>query len=160
MTVNIFRVRALDILTLFFIPTCGGETINGTTEYYIVKGLLGKYQITTFGETNGTHTDRLHAIVQAFNHSGIPSVISSHIDCWQKTHVANIVPVANAIYKNCEDIKRLACNRSDLKLMIRAIREGLNALKELGYAVEPARLNLFYMPICFLSWIYGIAKFI
>jgi len=41
--------------------------------------------------------------------------------------------------------------------MIRTIREGLNSLKELGYVVEPASLNLFYMPIHLLSLIYAIA---
>ncbi|WP_411677215.1 ketopantoate reductase family protein [Caproicibacter sp.] len=138
-------------------PACGGEAINGITEYYIVKGLLGKYQITTFGEVDGAPTDRLHAIVQTFNASGIPSVISNNMDCWQKTHVAIIVPVANAIYKNSGKIKGLASNHSDLKLMIRAIREGLDSLKQLGYTVEPASLNLFYMPIHLLSLIYAIA---
>lgn len=138
-------------------PACGGEIIDGITNYYIVNGLMGKYQITTFGEIDGTHTDRLNSIVKAFKNAGISCAISNNIDSWQKTHVAIIVPIANAIYKNSGNIKLLAANNSDLKLMIKAIREGLSSLKELGYSVEPGRLNLFYMPICFLALVYRSA---
>lgn len=135
-------------------PACGGETINGITEYYIVNGLMGKYQTTTFGEIDGVKTNRLNSIVQIFKNAGISCTISNNIDNWQKTHVAIIVPVANAIYKNSGNIKLLAVNNSDLKLMIKAIREGLSSIKELGYSVEPSRLNLFYMPIWFLTLVY------
>ncbi|WPC42734.1 ketopantoate reductase family protein [Clostridium sp. JS66] len=138
-------------------PACGGETIDGITNYYIVNGLIGKYQITTFGEIDGTHTDRLNSIVKAFKNAGISCAISNNIDSWQKTHVAIIVPVANAIYKNSGNIKLLADNNPDLKLMIRGIREGLSSLKELGYSVEPGSLNLFYMPIWFLALVYRFA---
>lgn len=138
-------------------PACGGENIDGVTNYYIVNGLIGKYQITTFGEIDGTHTDRLNSIVKAFKNAGISCVISNNIDSWQKTHVAIIVSVADAIYKNSGNIKLLADNSSDLKLMIRGIREGLNSLKELGYSVEPGSLNLFYMPIWILALVYRFA---
>ena len=136
---------------------CGGEIINNVTEYYICNGLARAFQTTTFGEIDGTHTDRLKTIVELCTKSGIPSVISYNVEDWQKCHIAIVCPIANVIYKNNGDIKALAANKSDIELMIKATREGLNALKELGYSVKPRKLNFYYMNMFLLTFIFGIA---
>lgn len=137
-------------------PACGGEIIKNITEYYISNGITRAFQTTTFGEIDGISTDRLNKIIKLFSDCGIPSVTSSNIDRWQKCHLAIVTPIANAIYKNNGDIKALATNKSDIKLMIKATREGLNALKELGHEVEPIKLNFYYMPIVLLTFIFRI----
>ena len=137
-------------------PACGGEVINNVTEYYISKGLTRGFQTTTFGEIDGICTNRLHTIVNLFSKSGIPSVISDNMDNWQKCHLAIVSPIANAIYKNNGNIKALAANKSDIELMIKATREGLNALKELGLKIEPRKINFYYMPILLLKFIFAI----
>lgn len=136
-------------------PACGGEISNGITSYYISRGITRAFQTTTFGEINGLSTERLKRIIKIFSQSGIPCTMSRNIDNWQKCHIAIVSPIANAIYKNRGNIKALAKNKSDIKLMIDATRQGLNFLKELGYKVEPKKLNFYYLPKSVLSLIYS-----
>lgn len=132
-------------------PACGGEIKSNITEYYISKGITRSFQTTTFGEIDGTKTKRLKEIKNIFTKSGIPSTISKNMNDWQKCHIAVVTPIANAIYKHNGDIKVLASNKMDIKVMIKAAREGLCALKELGCKVEPMKLNFYFLPIPFLS---------
>lgn len=137
-------------------PACGGEISNGITSYYISKGITRAFQTTTFGEINGLDSERLSRIIKIFSQSGIPSIASKNIDNWQKCHIAIVTPIANAIYKNKGDIKALSKNRSDIKLMINATMQGLNSLKELGYKIEPKKLNFYYLPKSILSLIFSL----
>ena len=61
------------------------------------------------------------------------------MDAWIKTHVAEISPMANALYMAGGDSYRLARTRDAIVLMIRAIREGYQVLQELDIPVVPAR---------------------
>lgn len=135
-------------------PACGGEFSNEITSYYISRGITRVFQTTTFGEINGLESERLQQIIKIFSQSGIPSTMSRNIDNWQKCHIAIVSPIANAIYKNRGNIKKLAKNKSDIKLMINATRQGLNSLKELGYNVEPEKLYFYYFPKVVLSLIF------
>ncbi|WP_313130669.1 ketopantoate reductase family protein [Anaerocolumna sp.] len=136
-------------------PACGGEIKSNITEYYISKGITKVFQTTTFGEIDGSKTKRLKEIKNIFTKSGIPSAISKNMDNWQKCHIAVVTPIANAIYKQNGDIKALADNKMDIKVMIKATREGLCAVKELGYKVEPIKLNFYFLPIPFLAFCFG-----
>ncbi|MBV1920137.1 MAG: hypothetical protein KUG73_05610 [Pseudomonadales bacterium] len=74
--------------------------------------------------------------------AGFPTNYCNNMDAWQKSHVALISPIANAIYKNGDDISRLASNTRDIRQMILAVREGFNVIKHLGYTVTPRSLSL------------------
>jgi 2-dehydropantoate 2-reductase len=141
-------------------PACGGEIVTSdtgaVTEYYVSRGLTRLFQTTTFGEPDGTRTKRLVTLVRLFRDCGIPSVISGRIDNWQKCHLSVVLPIAEAILKNGGDIKTLASNRQDIKMMLRATREGFDALKELGFSVEPRKLNFYYMPLPFLCFVFSL----
>jgi len=137
-------------------PACGGEISDGITSYYISMGITRAFQTTTFGETNGLDSERLRRIIKIFSQSGIPSTVSKNIDNWQKCHIAIVTPIANAIYKNKGDIKSLAKNRSDIRLMIDATIQGLNSLKELGYKIEPTKLNFYYLPKSVLLLVFSV----
>ena len=69
--------------------------------------------------------------------------ISPNMDAWLKTHVAEVSPVANALYMTGGDNYRLANNREGLVLMVRAIREGYQVLRALGVPIMPANHKVF-----------------
>jgi 2-dehydropantoate 2-reductase len=72
-----------------------------------------------------------------------PVAISSNIDAWLKTHVAEISPTANALYMADGDVHRLARTRDALVLMLRAIREGYRVLGAHGIPVTPSEHRIF-----------------
>ncbi|MEA4925673.1 MAG: 2-dehydropantoate 2-reductase N-terminal domain-containing protein [Syntrophomonadaceae bacterium] len=136
-----------DRLMLGF-PSAGGARINGRVHYFIGKGLVRLFQTTTFSEYSGQKTERLKNLVAVFNRAGIPSVISANMDMWQKTHVAIVTCIANALYKHNSDNYALAKAYGDVRLMVCAIKEGLAVLNKLGIKITPAKLNYFRLPAC------------
>jgi len=64
-----------------------------------------------------------------------------NMDAWQKCHVALVSPAADALL-TAGDNYRLAEDRELLLRAVRAIREGLNALKSLGLPVVPLKLKV------------------
>lgn len=127
-------------------PSAGGERKDGEVNYFIGKGLSKLFQATTFGEIDGSSTQRLENLVKAFKSAGFSSVINHNMDAWQKTHVALITPIANSIYKYNGSNYSLSKSSKDLKKMLIAVREGFNALRQIGISITPVKLNFFYLP--------------
>ena len=117
-------------------PGAGGTRKGHVVRYMVVSG---RQQPTTFGELDGSTTPRLEQIADAFKGAGFPVAISSQMDAWLKTHVAEVSPMANALYMAGGDNYRLARTRDAIVLMIRAIREGYKVLQELNIPIMPAR---------------------
>lgn len=67
----------------------------------------------------------------------------SYMNAWLKTHVAEVSPVAHAIYMAGGDNYQLARNREGLVLMVRAIREGYRVLQALDVPITPASHKIF-----------------
>ena len=109
----------------------------------VTKIVSGRQQPTTFGELDGRTTPRLPQIVEAFKSAGFPVAISPNMDAWLKTHVAEILPTAQALYMAGGDNYRLARTRDGLVLMVRAIREGYKVLRALGVPITPANHKIF-----------------
>jgi len=124
-------------------PGAGGTRKGHIVRYMVVSG---RQQPTTFGELDGSTTPRLEQIAGVFKNAGFPVAISSQMDAWLKTHVAEISPMANALYMAGGDNYRLARTRDAIVLMIRAIREGYKVLQELDIPIMPARHKI-------LKWI-------
>ena len=117
----------------------GGTLVGHVVRYVVVLRVL---QSTTFGELNGASSARLKKIVHAFRSAGFPTATTSNMDAWQKTHVAWISPLANALYRvNC-DHHVLARSADVVRLMVRAVREGFSVLHSLGIPITPARLQM------------------
>lgn len=132
-------------------PSAGGERKNGVVNYFIGKGILRAFQTTTFGEASGKKTQRVADIIRAFNHAGIPSVYCSDMDAWQKTHVAMVTSIANALYGyDCEN-KRLSASWHDVKEMVAGVQEGFSVLKQLGIRPTPWKLAFFNLPAGILT---------
>lgn len=100
-------------------------------------------QLTTIGEVDGSRSARIDAIAAEFRAAGFPISISANMDAWLKTHVAEIVPIAGALYMANEDIDQLKDNREAFGLMIRAIREGFRVLSSLDIPITPPIHKIF-----------------
>jgi 2-dehydropantoate 2-reductase len=123
-------------------PGAGGIRKDHVIRYMVVSG---RQQPTTLGELDGSSTPRLEQIAGVFKGAGFPVAVSSQIDAWLKTHVAEISPVANALYMAGGDSYRLARTRDAILLMVRAIREGYKVLQELEIPIVPAGHKLLRM---------------
>lgn len=124
-------------------PGAGGTRKDHVVRYMIVSG---RQQPTTFGELDGSTTSRLEQISEAFKVAGFPVAICRNMDAWLKTHVAEVSPMANALYMAGGDNYRLARTRDAIVLMIRAIRQGYKVLQELDIPITPAKHKI-------LNWI-------
>ncbi|MCK4577503.1 MAG: hypothetical protein KAU50_01855, partial [Candidatus Marinimicrobia bacterium] len=79
--------------------------------------------------------------------AGFPVAISSQMDAWLKTHVAEVSPMANALYMADGDNYRLARTRDAIVLMKRAIQEGYQVLQQLDIPIMPAKHKILkWMP--------------
>ena len=124
-------------------PGAGGTRKGHVVRYRVVSA---RQQPTTFGELDGSTTARLEQIVNVFKGAGFPVAINSQMDAWLKTHVAEVNPMANALFMAGGDNYRLARTRDAIVLMIRAIREGYSVLGKLNIPIVPAKHKL-------LKWI-------
>lgn len=137
-------------------PSAGGERKDGVVNYFIGTGIAKIIQTTTFGELDGTITERLLTLLNIFKRAKFDPTKSSNMDAWQKTHVAFVVPIANALIRYNSDNKKLALSRKTLNEMILATREGFNALKKNEIPIEPKKLNFYYMLRFLLVTFYQI----
>ena len=121
-------------------------------EEYIRYVILDqREQPTTIGELDGSGSKRIKSIATTLQSAGFPSAICPNMDAWLKTHVAEISPTANALYKAGSDFDALRRNRNALVLMFRAIREGYRVLTALRIPVTPSSHRIFrWMPIFIL----------
>ncbi|BBM87156.1 ketopantoate reductase family protein [Candidatus Uabimicrobium amorphum] len=117
---------------------------GGIREDHVVNyAIVSKHkQPTTFGELNGANTPRLKQIVSMFKNAKFPVTTCSQMDAWLKTHVAEISPVANALYMCGGDNYRLAKTHKAVVYMIRAIREGYQVLQALNVPIVPSKHKL------------------
>jgi len=123
-------------------PGAGGTRKEHVIQYHIVEG---NAQPTTLGEIDGRISPRLKTVAAIFESAGLPTSLSTNMDAWLKTHVALVSPIANALYLAGGDNYRLSRTPDGIVLMIRAVKEGLAALNQLGIPITPAKYRV-------LSW--------
>lgn len=116
----------------------GGTRVGNAVRYVVLSRFL---QPTTFGEPDGSSSARLKEIMQIFSRAGFPTAMTSNMDAWQKTHVAWISPLANALYKVHCDNYLLARSPQLVRMVVRAVREGFNVLRVLGIPITPTKLR-------------------
>lgn len=135
-------------------PSAGGERQDGIVNYFIGRGLMRVFQTTTFGELNGEKTPRVADLIEIFSRAGIPSVFCPDMDAWQKTHVAMVTSIANALYGYDCDNRRLSGSWGDVREMVLAIKEGFVVLKRNGIQPTQRKLNFFRLPACILTVVF------
>ncbi len=117
----------------------GGTLVGDVVRFVVVSRLL---QPTTFAELDGSRSARIQEISRVFRGAGFPTALTSNMDAWQKTHVAWISPLANALYRvNCDN-HVLARSPDVVRLAVRAVREGFSVLRALGIPITPAKLRM------------------
>ena len=132
-------------------PSAGGERQSGSVRYFIGQGLMRAFQTTTFGEVNGKKSQRMANLIGMFRRAGIPCVECADIDAWQKTHVAMVTNIANALYGHGCDNKRLAASWNDVRNMVLGVKEGFAVLEELGIRITPRKLAFWRLPTGMLT---------
>lgn len=137
-------------------PSAGGERKDGQVYYFIGRGIQRAFQTTTFGEYSGEKTERVDNLIKIFNQSKIPSVFCKDMDAWQKTHVALVTCIANALYGfDCDNYK-LGHTYSAVKLMTRGIQEGRQVLRKNGINPTPSKLFWLDMPTFLLAFLFSV----
>jgi 2-dehydropantoate 2-reductase len=117
----------------------GGTRKDGVVSYHVVSPLL---QPTTLAELDGSKTERIKAIAKVFKNAGFATAICSNMEAWQKTHVGWVSPVANAILAAGGDGKALSQRPDLLKLLVDAIHESFDVLRQLDVPITPSKLKI------------------
>jgi 2-dehydropantoate 2-reductase len=121
-------------------PGTAAVTHDHRIRYLILSTLE---QPTTIGELDGSRSPRIKVIGGVLEKAGFPVAISPNMDAWLKTHVAEIVPTACALYMEEGDPRRLSRSDESLHLMLRAIREGYRVLHAARIPITPAKHRIF-----------------
>ncbi len=136
-------------------PSAGGERREEAVHYFVGKGVQRVFQTTTFGEYSGEKTERVKLLIDLFNEASIPSVFCSDMDAWQKTHVAVITNIANALYGvNCDNFV-LGRSYRKVREMVLGIKEGFQVLRKNGVTPTPKKLWWFNLPAPILTVVFS-----
>ncbi len=123
----------------------GHANAGGEREGHVVVYMIT--QNVTLGELDGSTSDRLKAITQAFRVAGFGVEWTRNIDSWKRYHVALVTPLTYAMVAHEVCNYRLAESRHSVKLYVQGMRECFKALQVLGFPVEPSKLGmLMWMP--------------
>lgn len=130
-------------------PGAGGRIDNGVLHYRLTPYII---QPTTFGELNGIRTHRVHKLAQIFKTSKIPYNICRDMDAWQKSHLAMVIPMANAIYNDGGTAYTTSKNKLVIEKMCLDIKDYYHSLKKIKIPITPIKLNVFLLcPIWLLK---------
>ncbi len=129
---------------LFGFPGGGGSRIDHVVHYIDTEKPGGKRLPITIGEIDGIIKARTRQIIQLFESADVPVRFVEDIDSWLKYHVVFVLPIAGALLKSGDNYK-LAEDMETIRMYIRAVKEGGNVLKSLGYRKSyNIKLKLFY----------------
>lgn len=134
-------------------PGAGGKIENGVLYYKLTSAFV---QPTTFGELSGERSKRIMELYDILKSGGFPVSICDNMDAWQKSHLAMVIPMANAIYFDGGNNYTTAKNKEAIHNMSLALKENFNFLKNSGIAVTPPKLNVFRL--CPVWLLYSILK--
>ena len=129
----------------------GGSIEDGVLYYQLTPRIV---QPTTFGEPDGTFTNRLEVLAKILKKSRIPYSISKNMDAWQKAHLAMVTPLARGIYFDGGNNNTTAKNKQAIRLISSTLKRNFTALRAKEIPITPPKLNIFWL--CPL-WIMDIA---
>jgi 2-dehydropantoate 2-reductase len=125
-------------------PGGGGSKVDHITHYIDSEKPNGKRLPITIGEIDGVISERTKQIKHLFESTNVPVNIVESIDGWLKYHVAYIIPLAGGLLKSGDNYK-LAKDKNTIRTYIRAVKEGGQVLKALGYKNQyPLKIKTFY----------------
>ena len=118
----------------------GHANLGGERDGHVVHYMAS--QNMTLGELDGSESERVKRITDAFRAAGFGVEFNTNMDAWKRYHMAFGTPMVNAMYMAGSCNYRLARNREALRKMIRGMREGFAVLKARGYPIEPKGMRL------------------
>jgi len=113
-------------------PGGGGSRINHVAHYIDSEKPNGNRMPIIIGELDGKIKERTKQIIELFESAAIPVKFVDDIDGWLKYHAVFVNPLAGALIK-AGDNYSLAQNPDLIKKYIKAVKEGGNFLRQLGY---------------------------
>lgn len=131
---------------------------GGRREGSIIRAIIPKRGATPFGEIDGTITPRLTRLVTILRQAGFRAETSRMMTDWLATHAALVPPIAIPIMKYHLDAHALAKSKTDLGLIVDAMRETLDVLQTVGYHIIPRSTSIIrYIPRFLLIELLRIA---
>ncbi len=115
---------------------------GGKKEDDIIHSIHKDKPEITMGTAMGKSNKPILKLKKVLKHASVSVKINKNIDSWLKYHIAIISPIANAICYDGGDNYSLSKNNNALSITVKAIREGVLALKSLQYPVEPQKLKV------------------
>lgn len=115
--------------------------VGGRRDGDTVYSVHGKKPSITIG-TDGPDKKKIRVLKRLLGISGISVKLSSNMDSWLKYHLALVIPLALAVYRDGGDNVSLSRNRDLMKKTVKAIREGFKSLRRLKYPVRPWKLRI------------------
>ncbi|MRS04323.1 hypothetical protein EG832_14070 [bacterium] len=129
----------------------------GRREGNIIKAMIVKSIAIPFGEIDGSITPRLNLLVSTLNQGISRAKISTHIVDDLVIHAAGVIPIAMLGLKHGADLRHLAKSKSDLNLMVKAIKESLVVVQALGYThFSPSDSIMKHAPLFMLRVMFQI----
>ncbi len=123
-------------------PGAGGRIEDGVLHYRLTPYII---QPTTFGELNGISTNRVRQLANIFKASKVPYNICKDMDAWQKSHLAMVIPMANAIYYDGGNAYTTAKNEYAIEKMCMELKKYYWLLKKRTVTITPIKLNVFLL---------------
>ncbi|AHH19959.1 putative 2-dehydropantoate 2-reductase [Nocardia nova SH22a] len=128
---------------LWGFPAALADMRDQVLEYVVVPRFLRFTQITTIGRIDGRSTPELHAIRNAFDRSGIPTVVHDDIDAWLKTHAAYMAPIMAMGYVPRRGGMGPRFTRRQARELATAMQAAFTAVRATGAHLTPANMRLF-----------------
>lgn len=113
----------------------GFPGVSGMVDGRVVRYSIDEKPSLTFGELDGSESERTAWIKGLFEGAGFEVNVSANMDSILKYHAALTLPLTGAYIRAEWDRKRLEQDGEGLLLMLKAMREGIGALKELSLPV-------------------------
>lgn len=110
---------------------------GGRREGSVIRAMRSKGHSTPFGEANGAITERLTRLVSLFNRAGLKAKAIADMPDWLVTHASVIAPLAMSLLKHGCDTYSLARSRTDMGMLVDALRDMLAVLRANGRPIVP-----------------------
>lgn len=129
-------------------PGAGGGFSDGILDAGFTPRIV---QPTTFGEIDGSYSERVRNLKKLFIKARIPHHVEKDMHVWQICHLAMVVPLADAYYMAAKP-QAAYREKAVMKQTAKRLRENFVRLHQRGVSISPSKLNLFrWCPTCILS---------
>ena len=113
-------------------------------------------QPTTFGEIDGRQTERTRRLAALFRKAHIPYQKVADMHAWQLSHLAMVVPIADAYYEAAVP-EKAGEDKQLMQQTAQRMQQNFRQLKHSGVKLSPKKMHLFrLLPKGLLSFGLGL----